>query len=148
MTAAGQIPRSHAIPILSVRTEDGRAFRFSSSFHIGREHDCAVRIDDGHVSRKHVMVSFEDGHWQLRDQRSGNGVFVNGRRVEAASVDKTLTIRLGADGPSLVMEVEARAVPARQPVTMKSAGRRSSWRATPNATLERHRRRKSVADAP
>ena len=123
MAASEQIPRSSAIPILSVRAEDGRAFRFSSSFHIGREHDCAVRIEDAHVSRKHVMVSFEEGHWQLRDQHSGNGVFVNGRRVETASIDKTLTIRLGADGPLLVMEVESsRAVPARQPVTLKSAG--------------------------
>ena len=122
MTASGQIPRPLAIPILSVRTEDGRAFRFSRPFHIGREHDCAVRIEDAHVSRKHVMVSFEDGHWQLRDQHSGNGVFVNGRRVETASIDQTLTIRLGTDGPLLVMEVESRAAPTRQPVTQKSAG--------------------------
>ena len=123
MAASWLIPRSSAIPILTVRTEDGRSFRFSSSFHIGREHDCAVRVEDAHVSRKHVMVSFEEDHWQLRDQRSGNGVFVNGQRVETASIDNALTIRLGADGPLLVMEVESsRALPARQAVTQRSAG--------------------------
>jgi hypothetical protein len=124
MAVSGQIPRSAAIPILSVRTEDGRTYRFSSSFHIGREHDCAVRVEDAHVSRKHVMVSFEDGRWRLRDQRSGNGVFVNGQRVETASIDNALTIRLGADGPRLVMEVESsRPVPEKLPVTQqKPAG--------------------------
>ena len=98
MTASGPLPRSAAIPKLSVRTEDGRTFRFSVSFYIGREYDCAVRIEDAHVSRKHVMVSFQDGRWLLRDQHSGNGMFVNGRREATATVDKTLTIRLGADG--------------------------------------------------
>ena len=77
---------------------------------LGREH-CAVRIEDAHVSRKHVMVSFEDGHWQIRDQNSGNGVFVNGRRVETAAVDQTLTIHLGNNGQILVMDVESRPVP-------------------------------------
>ena len=72
-----------------------------------------MRIEDAHVSRKHVMVSFEDGHWLLRDQQSGNGVFVDGRRVETAAIDKTLTIRLGADGPVVVMEVEPRAAAGR-----------------------------------
>ena len=87
MSATGQTPRSLAIPMLSVRTEDGRAFRFSRPFHIGREHDCDVRIEDAHVSRKHVIVSFGNGHWRLRDQQSGNGVFVDGQRVDTASID-------------------------------------------------------------
>jgi membrane-bound lytic murein transglycosylase D len=92
--------------MLSVRTEDGRAFRFSRSFRIGRDHDCDVRIEDAQVSRRHVIVAFENGQWELHDQQSGNGVYVNGRRVETASIDDSLTIRLGADGPRLVMEVE------------------------------------------
>ena len=102
------------------KTDARSAFR--ASFHIGREHDCDVRIEDGHVSRKHVMVSFEDGRWQLRDQQSGNGVFVDGRRVDTAAIDRSLTIRLGADGPTLVMDVESRPAPATQPVTQKTAG--------------------------
>jgi pSer/pThr/pTyr-binding forkhead associated (FHA) protein len=109
--------------MLSVRTEDGRAARFSRSFHVGRDRDCEVRIEDARVSRKHVLVSFENGRWRFRDQQSGNGVFVNGRRVETASIDKSLTIRLGADGPLVVMEVEAEPLPTkRSPVTQKSAG--------------------------
>jgi membrane-bound lytic murein transglycosylase D len=123
MSASGQAPpRSLAIPRLNVRTEDARTFRFSRPFYIGRDHDCDVRIEDAHVSRKHVIVSFGNGRWRLRDQQSGNGVFVDGRRVDNASIDTSLTIRLGADGPRVVMEVESRALPATPPpVTPRSA---------------------------
>jgi peptidoglycan lytic transglycosylase D len=78
-------------------------------FVIGREDDCVVRIDDGRVSRKHVTVSFENGHWVARDRQSGNGVFVNGQRVDSALIDGTLTISLGAGGPSITFDVEAAA---------------------------------------
>jgi len=123
MSAPGQIPRSLAIPMLSVRTDDGRAFRFSRPFHIGREHDCDVQIEDAHVSRKHVIVSFGNGRWRLRDQRSGNGVFIDGQRVDTASIDTSLTIQLGADGPFVVMEVESRALPTPLPqAAPKAAG--------------------------
>jgi membrane-bound lytic murein transglycosylase D len=108
MTASNQ---SSAMPMLKIRTEDGRAFRFSRPFHIGRERDCDVRIENVHVSRKHVIVSFEDGRWRLRDQQSGNGVFLNGRRVDTASIDTSLTIRLGPDGPLVVLEVESSPLP-------------------------------------
>src|SRR5262249_150619 len=47
----------------------------------------------------------------VRDRQSGNGVFVNGKRIESATVDRALTITLGADGPSVTLEVEAPAVP-------------------------------------
>jgi membrane-bound lytic murein transglycosylase D len=124
MSTPRQNPGSPAIPMLIVRTEDGRASRFARPFHIGREHDCDVRIEDGRVSRKHVLVSFEDGRWQLHDQRSGNGVFVNGHRVETASIDTSLSIRLGAAGPLVMMEVESCGLAGipRPPVTRKSAG--------------------------
>ncbi len=110
-----------AIPVLTVRTADGRGFSFGRPFDVGREFDCDVRVDDAQVSRKHLMVAFEDGQWWLHDQQSGNGVFVNGRRVENAPIDRRLTIRLGAGGPLIVMEVESRAQPAKQSPAIPSA---------------------------
>src|SRR5262249_18680359 len=106
-------PRTDTVvtPRLSVRTSDGRMFRLVRPFVIGRELDCDVRIEDGRVSRKHVEVSIDDGRWIVRDRQSGNGVFVNGKRIESATVDRALTITLGADGPSVTLEVEAPAVP-------------------------------------
>ena len=61
--------------------------RFSRAFHVGRDVDCEVRVDDAGVSRRHVLVAFEDGHWRLSDQGSSNGVFVDGQRVETVSID-------------------------------------------------------------
>jgi peptidoglycan lytic transglycosylase D len=122
MSVTGNTPRSLAIPPLSVRTEDGRAFRFTRPFTIGRERDCEVQIENGQVSRKHVMVSFGNGRWRLRDQRSGNGVFVDGQRVDSASVDSTLTIQLGAGGPLVMMELAPQGLPTPPPVAPAAAG--------------------------
>jgi membrane-bound lytic murein transglycosylase D len=123
MSALPPTHRSLAVPVLSVRTEDGRTFRFSRPFHIGRLPECDVRIEHAHVSRKHVMVSFGNGHWRFRDQRSGNGVFVDGQRLDTASIDSSLTIQLGPDGPRVTMELESHAQPAHPPpVTPQYSG--------------------------
>jgi hypothetical protein len=122
MNASGPSPRSLAVPFLSVRTEDGRTYRFSRPFHIGRQQDCDVRIDDAHVSRKHVIVSFGNGRWRIRDQQSGNGVLVDGERVETAPIDSSLTIQLGAGGPIVILELEGRVQPAPTPPAAPAAG--------------------------
>jgi hypothetical protein len=122
MSATGNPPRSLAIPPLNVRTEDGRTFRFTRPFTIGRERDCEVRIEDGLVSRKHVTVSFGNGRWRLRDQRSGNGVFVDGSRIDSAAVDSSLTIQLGPDGPLVTMELAPQGLPTPTPVAPAAVG--------------------------
>ncbi|MPY91471.1 MAG: FHA domain-containing protein [Luteitalea sp.] len=116
MSAPEHTPDPPVVPVLRVRTPDGRTFRFSQPFHVGREYDCEVQVQDVHVSRKHVVVSFGRGHWSVRDLDSANGVFVNGQRVTTASVDESLTISLGVDGPALTIEVEARPLPMNHPV--------------------------------
>jgi membrane-bound lytic murein transglycosylase D len=110
--------------LLIVRTEDGRTTRFSHPFQIGRDQDCEVQIQDGRVSRRHARVSFDNGQWQIYDQQSGNGLFVNGRRVQSAPIDDSLSIRLGPDGPLVMIEVVPVAASAAHPaaVTRKPAG--------------------------
>ncbi|HKB09895.1 MAG TPA: transglycosylase SLT domain-containing protein [Vicinamibacterales bacterium] len=108
-------------PRLRVRTSDGREFRLVRPFVIGRELDCDVRVEDGRVSRRHATVSFEDGRWMVRNQ-SGNGVFVGGRRMDEAAVDRALTITLGAEGPGITLEVESAAAPAPRPPAPPVAG--------------------------
>jgi len=123
MSTPRQTPDSPVIPILRVCTADGRVFRFSDTFYIGREFDCEVHVEDGLVSRKHVMVAFENGQWRLRDQQSGNGLFVDGRRVDEVSIGKSLTIRLGAAGPFVVLEPVSPALPTRpSPTSPTTAG--------------------------
>ena len=80
---------------------------FRQSFYIGRDHDCDVRVEDVHVSRRHVAVLFADGQWSFRDLQSSNGVFVDRQRVEEAVIHPSVTMSLGVDGPSLRMELES-----------------------------------------
>jgi len=49
--------------------------------------------------RKHVMVSFGNGLWRSRPAERQR-LFVDGHRVDSASIDSGLTIQLGADGRS------------------------------------------------
>jgi hypothetical protein len=109
MSAPWQSRHPAPIPELHVRTADGRTFRFSQPFHVGRGDDCDVQIDDAHVSRKHALVSFSDGRWSLCDLQSANGVFVGDRRVSTAAIEDSIQVRLGGSGgPLLTLEIDAR----------------------------------------
>jgi pSer/pThr/pTyr-binding forkhead associated (FHA) protein len=48
---------------------------------IGRDADCAVRIDDDRASRRHSLLRAEDGKWRLADLRSKNGTQLDGSTV-------------------------------------------------------------------
>jgi hypothetical protein len=106
MTTAGRASLPSSVPTMRVRTPDGRVLRFTEPFHIGRGEECEVRVDDVHVSRRHLLVSFENGSWGFRDLRSANGVFADGHRLGAAAISRSLAITLGRDGPTLTLEVE------------------------------------------
>ena len=105
MSAPRPASRASSVPVLHVCTPDGRVFRFTTTFHVGREQDCELRLQDGKVSRRHLEVSFTDDRWRVRDLKSANGMFVDGQRAEMATVDDALTVSLGADGPSLLFEL-------------------------------------------
>src|SRR5262245_32037286 len=94
---------------LIVRLPDGRTLRFSRSFHIGREHGCEVELSDAQVSRRHAEVSLAGDEWVVSDLQSSNGLFVDGRRVERARIGDGAAITLGADGPTLQLELEGAA---------------------------------------
>lgn len=61
---------------------------------IGRSPTAHVRLNDPTVSRRHAMIVFEDGKLRILDDRSLNGVYVNGERVEQAML---------ADGDEVVI---------------------------------------------
>jgi membrane-bound lytic murein transglycosylase D len=112
--------RSGSAPELRVRTPDGRTLRFTQSFHIGRDHDCEVQVDDGSVSRRHAVVTPSNGRWSIHDLQSRNGLFIDGRRHETADIDGALTLTLGGDGPELTFEHDRS---ARTPASRTSATR-------------------------
>jgi hypothetical protein len=74
-------------PALVVRSGGGRAGEhFSPSGErttIGRSPDCDVFLDDVTVSRRHAILSEQDGSFTIEDLGSLNGTFLNRRRIEA-----------------------------------------------------------------
>ena len=53
-------------------------------------------LDDATVSRRHALVMERDGGVVIADDRSRNGLFVNGRRVDQARLRNGDEVQLGA----------------------------------------------------
>jgi RsiW-degrading membrane proteinase PrsW (M82 family) len=70
---------------------------------LGRGEDCDLSYDDGSVSVRHAIIAFEGGRLFIYDQGSLGGLFVNGHRVEAASLQVGDFIELGPGGPLLTV---------------------------------------------
>lgn len=65
--------------------DDGRAIVVAISrewTRIGRSTSADVHFDDATVSRRHALVVKQEDGVRVLDDRSLNGVYVNGRRVE------------------------------------------------------------------
>jgi pSer/pThr/pTyr-binding forkhead associated (FHA) protein len=65
------------------------------SVKIGRNEDCEVTIDNLGVSRYHSEIVQKDGFYVLRDLKSNNGTFVNGRRIENYNLNDGDEISIG-----------------------------------------------------
>src|ERR687894_3069915 len=63
--------------------------------HLGRGLSADVRIDDATVSRKHAVVVRRGDDVVILDDRSMNGVWVNGERVTEATLSDGDEILLG-----------------------------------------------------
>jgi len=63
---------------------------------IGRSGAADVRLDDPTVSRRHALVVLtDDGDLRALDDRSLNGLFVNGERVESAPLSDSDELEIG-----------------------------------------------------
>jgi hypothetical protein len=84
---------------LIVRSGGGRAgetFQLEAGpTTIGRSPECAIFLDDVTVSRKHAVFSQDGDRWQLEDQGSLNGTFVNRERVETAELSDGDELQIG-----------------------------------------------------
>jgi FHA domain len=52
------------------------------SLRIGRSITADIQLEDPMISRKHAVIERHDGAVRVLDDRSLNGVFVNGERVD------------------------------------------------------------------
>jgi pSer/pThr/pTyr-binding forkhead associated (FHA) protein len=62
---------------------------------VGRHSDADVRLSLPDVSRRHCRLVFAAGRWQIFDLNSLNGTFVNGERVQQATLAAGDLLRIG-----------------------------------------------------
>jgi adenylate cyclase len=63
-----------------------RAFSVSGAAVMGRGPQAQIRVDDRHLSNRHLKIEPREGGIALEDLGSRNGTFVDGARVERAEV--------------------------------------------------------------
>ena len=63
--------------------------------HIGRGLSAGLRLDDASVSRRHAILVPRPSGARILDDRSANGTFVNGRRIQQAELHGGDVIVLG-----------------------------------------------------
>lgn len=63
--------------------------------HIGRGLIADVRLEDPHVSRRHAILALRGDGARVLDDRSGNGTFVNGRRITVSHLSDGDVLRFG-----------------------------------------------------
>jgi hypothetical protein len=99
-TCAQAIPPEGAPPGCYLQLEGADGARLLAlddpMVYVGRSFTSGLRIDDHSVSRRHAVFVRRFGRTKLLDDRSLNGTFVNGRRVEEAELSDGDVVVLGS----------------------------------------------------
>ncbi len=93
------------IPRLELRA-GGRTWQATAgrSWSIGRAHEADIQLENPRVSRQHAVLQPTPAGWVLVN-RSSNGMFVNGRRVESLTISQPITVVLGSASSGQALEV-------------------------------------------
>jgi pSer/pThr/pTyr-binding forkhead associated (FHA) protein len=81
---------------------------------IGRHSGADIRVALPDVSRRHCRVVFQHGFWKIIDLNSLNGVFLNGERMQEATLYDGDNIRLGGFTFAVRLAGQPRIVPLRE----------------------------------
>jgi hypothetical protein len=86
-------------PALVVRSGGGRAGETfpleAERITVGRSPDCEIFLDDVTVSRKHAVLVRKDNGYELADEGSLNGTFLNKKRIETAQLEDGDELQIG-----------------------------------------------------
>ncbi len=81
------------VPVLDV---GGKRYPLTGSRTVvGRGREADITVDDSGTSRKHVEISWDGSHAQLRDLGSTNGTQLNGQPVKKAVLEPDSVITIG-----------------------------------------------------
>src|SRR6185295_15046472 len=68
----------------------------TETVYVGRGLECAIRTDDGMVSRRHAQMRMEGGVFVVEDLGSANGVYLNNTRVQKNGLSHADVIQCGS----------------------------------------------------
>ena len=68
----------------------------TETVYVGRGLECAIRTDDGMVSRRHSQIRMEGGRYVVEDLGSANGTHLNNTRVQKQALGHTDIIQCGS----------------------------------------------------
>lgn len=69
-------------PFILRAKSDGQEFPLRGEMMIGREVDCAIALNSGHISRYHAKINVSHSGIYIEDLQSTNGTSVNGRKIK------------------------------------------------------------------
>jgi ABC-type multidrug transport system ATPase subunit len=109
------------IPGLELRA-GGRTWQATGgrSWSIGRAYEADIQLENPRVSRDHAVLQPTPAGWVLVN-RSSNGMFVNGQRVESLTISQPITVVLGSVSSGQALEVCPIAQQPRPPATQPVA---------------------------
>lgn len=94
--AIGALPaRSALLLVRSGPTAGARYLLDTDVTTVGRHPEADIFFDDVTVSRRHAEVTRTGGFFEIVDQRSLNGTYVNGERVDRAVLNDGAEVRIG-----------------------------------------------------
>lgn len=79
---------------------------------VGRLPESGLRIEDDSVSSQHAEISFLNGAFSVRDLGSTNGTFLNGEKIEGATLGSGDEVRFGSI--ACVFSNDQAAIPAEE----------------------------------
>ncbi|MFZ4277264.1 FHA domain-containing protein [Streptomyces arboris] len=123
-------PAAPTAPELVLETDIGSTVMSPSrDYHVGRDPESDIVIDDARVSWHHAVLHPEAGHWMLQDEDSTNGTYTGGHRIHESGVGPGSVIHFGnpSDGPRAVLQ-------GREPPARPAAADRPSAVSMPAAT--------------
>jgi len=85
------------VPLRLVCLPGGQRLEFSKPHLIVGRHSLAdIRLVLPDISRRHCRLTFDGGRWRVFDLKSMNGVYVNGERMQEATLYEGDHVRLGS----------------------------------------------------
>lgn len=78
--------------------DNSQQFQPGDVIVIGRESDCNVQSANPTVSRHHARITHTPGGWQIEDQNSSGGTYIDGKRITTAKLVGSTAVILGENG--------------------------------------------------